>query len=439
MMNFYFHQRIKWLGLSFLLGCVLSTSCVREHDVLAEPIVSVAPVDNPYYVSPEKALAVLAAFEGNKAETRTAEREIAAIEVLSRSAVVPETRAGEAAEDAPLAYVVNFKEGGYAVVGADARQGGVIALVKKGSLGAETLAASKRALDTAKGEVDLHTYINGTTVTALLDLTETPQTRILPDREGGPVVGGKFGYATIEYQAPLLHTEWTQWWPFNAKCPWREGVQAPVGCQAQALAQVVIYNKMIHKSGPITIPGLLPGESFSPNWWVLEKAIETPIPAQDCLNEVTEFLSQLGRSILMRYSPNQSLAKVDDVVSFLKNKLGYKNVSYKESVSMEDIRQLVYVKKAPIEVDGGVQEEYHSDNLDLTQPGDHIWVVDGWEKMRYKHTAPIGNITYYSYQTYVHCRFGYGGELDGWYVFTSGGESSHKVYYGKGQINYTLE
>lgn len=437
-MNFYFHQRIKWLGLSFLLGCVLSTSCVREHDVLAEPIVSVAPVDNPYYVSPEKALAVLAAFEGNKAETRTAEREIAAIEVLSRSAVVPETRAGEAAEDAPLAYVVNFKEGGYAVVGADARQGGVIALVKKGSLGAETLAASKRALDTAKGEVDLHTYINGTTVTALLDLTETPQTRIVSGGEG-PVVGGDFSYfKTVEYQAPLLCTEWTQWAPYNTKCSWKMGKQVPVGCQAQAMAQVLIYNQSVHRYGSTTIEGPLGEAFYTPYWYLLGKAIETPTPAREYLNEVTNFLYQLGVKLGMKYSPTQSTTGVLQAVALLSDYVGYKNVSYKESVSMDDIRQLVYVKKAPIEVDGGVQKEYHSDNLDLTQPGDHIWVVDGWEKVEYEHKIPVVNTLYYSYHTYVHCRFGYGGELDGWYMF-DGKESSHKVYYGKGLINYTLE
>lgn len=437
-MNLHFRQKTRSLAIPFLLGCAFCTACVQEPDREAQPT---PQTDNPYYVPVDKALAALDAFEGGHGETRTAEREVSTVEVLSRSAVVPQTRAGEVVEDAPLAYIVNFQGGGYAVLGADTRQNGVIALVEKGSLGAETLATSKQALDTAKGAVDLHTYIHGTTVTALLDLQETPQTRYIPDEGDGPIITGggiNVGFATtIEYQAPLLKTEWTQWAPYNTKCSWIEGREVPVGCHAQALAQVVIYNRSVHGYGSITLGGPVGGGSYTPTWYLLEKAIETPVPAWEYMNEVSNLLYWLGVKMQMTYSPLMSIAKMIHVIPFLQDYLGYKNVSYKP-VSMDDIRQLVWVKKAPIEVDGGVKEEYHSENLDLTKPGNHIWVVDGWQKLRHEMKIPIVNTTYYTYSSYVHCRFGYAGELDGWYLF-DGTESTHKVYFAAGEIYYTLK
>ena len=118
------------VAASLLSGVVLCGGCARDGILpVEEPTVSDAV--GPDHVSVESALAALARFQADDPTTRSSDvPAVSHVDVLMRSEVSPATRTSGTAADAPLCYIAQFEGGGYAVLGADAKQGGVIAYVE---------------------------------------------------------------------------------------------------------------------------------------------------------------------------------------------------------------------------------------------------------------------------------------------------------------------
>lgn len=88
-----------------------------------------------------------------------------------------------------------------------------------------------------------------------------------------------------------------------------------------------------------------------------------------------------------------------------------------------NIKQLIVSYKTPVYASGDGRPNYD----DIVQIGGHAWVIDGWKETSeifpVRHVdGTFGYITVY--HNNVHCRFGLGGELDGWYIYEDQGNNS---------------
>lgn len=131
----------------------LSVSCSQDEMADAPKGDELPAVS--YAVSAEEALAGWQNMPDGM-RTRGKARTVADVQTLYGSEMTATRTAGE---DAPLGYVVNFEEGGYAVLGVDLRQDPVAAVVNGNSMRPRTLAAAKRAVDAGE-EVDAPTFVN---------------------------------------------------------------------------------------------------------------------------------------------------------------------------------------------------------------------------------------------------------------------------------------
>ena len=186
-------------------------------------------------------------FDESHIATRAEERTIACVETLHPQRLGHGNAQPHRQTTPPLAYIVNFAEGGYAVVGADSRQGGVVARVEKGSMDAATLAAAKQSIDKAEAEadIDLATYVNSKVALQLQAIERAPEA----DRS---IRSGGAPQHTVDAdrnQQHKIENGWDQWSPFNQYYYQQTGNNYPVGCVALALAQVMIYNKHKHDVG----------------------------------------------------------------------------------------------------------------------------------------------------------------------------------------------
>lgn len=393
---------------SLLFGTFVFCACSHEDENVIQEDVVAAPVD-PHFISEESALAALRKFEAQGSETRSLERQIERVEVLKRSALIPATRLTASVDEQPLAYVVNFLGGGYAVLGADVRQGVVIALVEKGCLSAETLVAAKAALDAQEGDVDLPTQVNGGMATYLVEALNRAYQPQLSEPET------RWG---IDMNAPLLKTEWSQWSPYNQHYQSQTGKNYPVGCVCLALTQMLIYNKNVHNIGPSVIDnsGYLTISKYYPNWSVLMEAITTPKPQGLCQYEVSRFLYEAGAVIRTSYTSKESKANLEDVVNYLKTIAGYKNVKL-QPVNYDAIKAMI--RYTPVMVRGLPQRIFDCDGFHIVMGANHAWLVDGYKQVIDLLPGWINGeyVTVQIVHELIHFRFGYRGELDGWYLY----------------------
>ncbi len=396
------------VAASLLSGLVVSAGCTREETLPAEAAPQAA---DPDYVSVESALAALARFEADDPATRAEDASaVAHVDVLMRSDVAPATRTAVAAADAPLCYIAQFEGGGYAILGADVKQGGVIAYVPKGTLTAADLAAAKAATDRGE-DYETHTYIHACMVNYLEAASDGKI-----ERETCNDIATRSDmiiFPMPTYDPRLLRTEWHQWYPYNELCPYVESQQAPVGCVALALGQILAYNKLVSNVGPEVIR---PQGSYTynpvyyPQWTIITQAIEKATPPASCWYELAQYLKKIGEAVCMQYGVENSTTGSTDVITFLKNQAGYKNVSLR-TPKFVDIQKMIQSKN-PVYARGLAR--INDDKYFIKKGGAHAWVIDGYDTKEEIFTTPDGYIKF-DYN-YVHCRYGYGGDYDGWYL-----------------------
>lgn len=177
------------------------------------------------------------------------------------------------------------------------------------------------------------------------------------------------------------------------------------------------YNKKRFGIGPEEIyrPGIKPGNPYRPGWSILTQAIETAAPPATSYFELANYLYHIGIAVDMIYGyPISRIDNIANVTTFLKQIAGYKFVSVKTpSASM--IHSML-TNGTPVYARGYAKIDDNKNNIIKT--GDHAWVIDGYEvKQEIFPVAnnPQGYITVDKY--YFHCRYGYGGDHDGWFLF----------------------
>ena len=418
------------VAASLLSGVVLCGGCARDGILpVEEPMVSDAV--GPDYVSVESALAALARFQADDPTTRSSDvPAVSHVDVLMRSEVSPATRTSGTAADAPLCYIAQFEGGGYAVLGADAKQGGVIAYVPQGRLTAADMAAAKAATDRGE-DYETPTYIHACMVAYLEAAADGKVEREANDDAATriDIVGG---FPMEPFDPRLLKTEWHQWYPYNDSCPFINGERAPVGCVALALGQILAYNKQMFDVGPEVIyrPGIQEN-SYRPAWSIITKAIQTPTPPANCYYELGRYLHNIGNAVSITYGyPQTNAEDIYKVINFIKEVVGYKNVSLR-TARFADIKKMIQ-NHNPVYARGiaNIDDEKHH----IEKTGGHAWVIDYYDTKEEIFTTPDGYVKF-DYN-YVHCRYGYGGDYDGWYLLEP--RSTVESYNLQQIIYYTL-
>lgn len=395
------------LVVSCLSGVLFASGC--SHDEL-QPFCEEAIVPEvatyPDCLSVEEALEALFRFQNDdEASTRSDQPAVADVEVLMRSDVSAATRSAEG--NRPLAYIARFEGDGYAILNATAHYAPVVAYVPKGSLTVAEMVAAKEATDRGE-DAETPTYIHARVVDYLLAAAENDAP--MPEQSADT----KASLWPMEPIEPtLLQVEWSQWAPFNGDCPYINGVQAPVGCVALALGQVLIYNKAMHDVGPTYIKDYVnPSKKYTAQWEILTKSIMSKTPPAECWFQLSKFLHYIGLAVNMDYTKgDESTTTPSKVVEFLKKQAGYKNVTLRNPM-IEDIKSMlnafhpVYARGTATIVD----EQYN-----IKIGGAHAWVIDGWKQKKEIFTTPGDPAIFY--YDYLYCHYGYGGKYDGWYLF----------------------
>lgn len=359
----------KKMLLASLAGLGLLASC--NHDEISEAPKGGEPATVSYAVSVEDALAQLQSTLDGMQYTRASEREVGDVLTLYRNELAG-TRAADG--DAPLAYIVNFEEGGYAILGADLRQAPVVAIVYEHSMAPATLASAKRAVDAGE-EVDTPTFVNA----LVADYLE----RSLAENEPRPRIGT---WKIIEDEPSKMRTKWGPNYPYGSNL-----TSATV-----AFCQFLVYNKQFNRIGFTSLAG------YTPDWNQLKKAATTPKPERDYESEVHKFCLTTDDAIRMNMTDGRTMiATVKELMT--KFMPSYKSVQLMDlpstgvDIMSGRIREMLYNNNMPILIEG----KNSSSNR-------YAWVMDGWQMQEYD-----GMMRQY----YVYCNFGKEGVSDGLYTF----------------------
>lgn len=363
----------NFLFIASLAGAGLLVSC--NHDRMADaPNVGDQAVVS-YTVPVEEALAKLQ-YSLDAMQTRSSSRTVAGVETLFGSEVVG-TRAADA--DAPLAYVANFEEGGYAILGADLRQDPVVAIVNENSMTPETLAAAKRAMDAGE-EVDTPTYVNALVADYLV--------RSLAENQPQPRIGS---WEIKEHKTPMLITKWGQ----------NKHYGYGLNPATVAISQIFVYNRKFNRVGFLRLGG------YTPNWSQLNTAATMVEPTGGCEEEVFKLCQVVDDTILLNLKGRSTIETVEDIIR--RSMSSYKMVQMWDlSTGLDNqmilvtgrIRNMLYLNNFPIYMEG------------VSSSGNrHAWVVDGWQKQQMSGSTLS--------QYFLYCNFGQDGVGDGLYAFPS--------------------
>ncbi len=388
----------------FLL--LLFFAACQQNDVLSEAG-EPRTASVPHQVSVEAALGelsgLLAAIDP---PTRGGGRTVAAVGTVTCGSV---SGAGTRCAEQPegnLVHIVQFSEGGYAVLGADDRLPSVIAVVDEGGLTTEAYADMVR---------------NG------VPEDENGQPIVYPGIVFGPEVYEQLGYdpadsgllvlpqfnygpwTTLKCEA-LIQTKWDQGSPYNVLTPQIDGQQTLVGCVAVAVGQIMAYKAYGGYGSPVC-PVKIAG--YTIDWDKILKRLSNICKLKEgSIYEdvfcVATLLKSVGVAVGMNYGVLGSGAPSEHAAACLAQ-YGYSNVSLVE-YDFERVCQMLD-KKYPVYISATDTENHKG----------HAWVIDGytfqWRTIEIVNPVTNVAIEYRAeYRNLLHCNFGWGGSNDGYYL-----------------------
>ena len=296
-------------------------------------------------------------------------------------------------------YVFNVAhDGGYVIISNDDRTLPVLGYSDSGHLNPDDMPENMKAW--LQGYADEIAWINEHQITT----TATP---------------AKIGTHATDNIDPLITTQWSQGVPYNDQCPRypKDNDKAPhciTGCVATAMAQVMNYHKWPDQP---TTP--IPGYSLKNNPNVdtsVDLPVEIPLtttfdwahmkdtytgsePVDDpTAKAVSSLMKYCGWSVKMQYGLSFSGAYDTDIAPALKTYFGYKNTTQlfiRNMYSYANWTDMIYnelKQKRPVIYCG------------QGEAGGHCFVCDGYK--------------YENEQDLFHINWGWGGELDGFYVLS---------------------
>ena len=361
-----------------LIILVLVASCSGDEPTLEKAYRSTD--DNPYIISLQRMLAngeeMYRQIYG-KTRTLNTVKNIIKLKSATRSTSI---------DDLEL-YVVNYTEGGYALLSADCRLSPVYAISNEGELNLS---------DTVKNE-GLNWYIN----TCLPELCSDFSGGILPDSTKHDLTEVFISFQDkVVYSEPLLGTSLSRFhqsYPYNEYCPKIDDVSCKVGCGPLAIGTIMGYY-----SWPLS------AEGYTFNWGVMRS---NPTDLSWARLFAIIGSAKFGN---VNYGIT-STGMYPKYVSEVFNKMQY-SVSDKRGLNISLVIQ-EHKANSPVFVTG-YKYLTNSTTGSLEQSG-HAWILDGSYSIT--HDSPIiedddkGKVTDY----FLHCVWGWGGSSNGYYLYYS--------------------
>lgn len=289
--------------------------------------------------------------------------------------------ASRAIEDT-IFYVVNFTEGGFAVVVADRNvEVPIIAISDKGLFSEEM------------GNESFKEYMNYAAIS-------------FP-----PIYWRDTVYSQVDsidlqidtvttYNDRFLPTLWGQWWPYNKYCPTFNNQHAPTGCAAVAMGQIFAFHRR---------PQYINGYYLDWNAMLLAQKID--FLADDLIGEncIAHLLRECGILLDTSYGIEGSSTKPSHINGVYRT-LGFKNVTTDNELN-GCINSLI--NYGPVQMIGYLGKDGERG---------HTWVVDALKILTFKYSNLRSKKEYY-----LHMNWGSEGTNDGYYLIKDGNLSVNNI------------
>lgn len=385
-----------------LLGAATLFACSNPEPMAPEQASTPASESQSHFVNADEALTRLeSALHAFIPETRS---------TPVFGPVQPIGAATRAEASGPAGYIVNFEDGGYAILSADDRKPAVVAFSEHGSLTAEAFEEDFRLTADRSDKVSTPAYINA----LIRNFLTTPAI-------GDAAMTRSGESAIVEEQTAFMRTKWTDTPPYNSFITGKGIAGAP----NIALAQILLHNHKYHGVGldkmNIWIPAA--GRTYNPDWSLLDVAAHyenVPIESENGV-EAGRFTAAIAIANGTKFHGDQTQTYIENIQTFLTDFWGYRMAQVKPfaTTTMTNLkrvmRTLLYVDKIPVYLSGGSEQVFC-----------HAWIADGWLAL-----AANG-----AQSSYIHCNFCVGDKYDLWLLFES--NTPFSVLFPVGSSDETL-
>jgi hypothetical protein len=403
--------KLLWPIVAILL---LVAACAKQPAIADLPVAN--QKSSTHLVPTDVALASLNAFLGNPDDGQTKSSALDNDVAVIRLQDIPAANrpsCGDTDCDA-LVYIVNLgNDGGYAILAADDRIGDdVIAVVDEGSITAEELLGCYDIIsssgDNAPTEED---HLGAMLYKMCLDYATKQVTRVDSlDVGGDDIIEMLEAYSQtfiVNSVSPMLTAEvgWRQTAPFNDFCPiLGNGLPAYTGCVPLAVSKIFAY---------FEYPAYISYNNVPVDWTALKTNFLSTTGSQSA----AALLRFIGVGCNSMYFSGGTFTLPGSAKNFMEDCF-YSNVSlddYSTSsvVSMLEDDCPLFICSLP-----------HNGFLNYDFANSHAWNIDGYKTTQkvttyfvyingiFDHTE----LVYGTYNTKVHCDFGWRGNHNGYYA-----------------------
>lgn len=234
-------------------------------------------------------------------------------------------------------------------------------------------------------------------------------------------------WVIVEQKEPLLKTIWGQQDAYNdlvfKRCP---NDEAPVGCAATAVGQIMAYHKKPYVfKGRIMHWVDMTRTDYGFSSLYSPSVGSNPIAVRD----IQHLLARLGDADLLNMHYTCSISTTNDLAVLKTFRTSMYNASNVEVLSVSKIRKDILANR-PVYISGC--DSSKKDNC-------HAWVLDGYMKkgrktLRYMYIEcpgfygqKIDKVEGYITEDFVHCNFGWEGTFSGWYRIDVFDTNLHKT------------
>ena len=230
------------------------------------------------------------------------------------------TKAGTV-DDSPKLYIASLSNGGNAILGADYRASGVLAIIDKGTITDEDFKKSSiyytkswSKEDYPKDD-DLVLPVSEDEFPIFLasyfqEYIESKIDSYNPETKSSTINYGGKTWITDEYIPRLMNTVWGQWTPFNKTVDITHP-GCPTGCVATALAQILNYCQYPNSIRTLTIDWDSNGNVYTYTGGVFNAGTNMEQVG------VANLMLYIGSDVNMTYNTDGSSASDNDAVSAL--------------------------------------------------------------------------------------------------------------------------
>ena len=388
-------KKIISIVLASVMFLFIQTSCTdsSEIDKLVDSQQEKSLSDK-YVIGQDEAVTIaldaIGKFDGSHGKGRSVSKSKTVNQVIAYSS--------EHSRSANISlYIVDFKEGGFAVIPADSRATDVYALSDDGEFDLSNENFSyfmKMAEDYLKEEIDsVSSTESGISIAA-----EEPNPDFGPEIYAKIEYNGRecYWYSESTQTTPfyLLSTNWNQGEPYRRFCFTDNGENAVAGCVPIAMAQIMAYHKK---------PESFNGHTYYWNYLTQSSYVPTTSYWAD---NVAYLVHDIGVNLDVNYGVEGSGATTSNAYLTFKN-FGYsaslKNYALNEIISFMDNSRPIYISGTG----GNTNTDGSTENVA------HAWVLDGYYKVTTVNTyydVETLDIVYNSNTVnhYLHCNWGWG-------------------------------